>query len=170
MKEIKINEMNDYDLFKIREWKVQIKCHWKDGPVDTVGLKLMEKRHSAIYYRTFDGDGSLFNDIRRNWMKKVDTKDNWMFVYTYPEDQIKHNLRLSYFSCNFIDYGIRDHGVYGLMLAMISIVDGVYHIFDMFPEENLFDWIEVSFAPFDRGYYNFGSKYALSSMLFDRRK
>ena len=162
--------MDNYHLFEIKEWKVQIKCHWRNNPVDMVGVKDVGKRHDEIFHRIFAGGDSLFNKIRMNWMKKTHTTDNWMFVYSNYDSHLDDYQMISFFSCNFIDYGIRCHGVYGLMQATICIVDGVYHIFDMFPEEILFDWIEVSFAPIDRGYYNFRSKYALSSMLFDRRK
>lgn len=162
--------MDRYDLLEMKEWKILIKCHWRNKPVDPVGFEDILEKHETIYQKTFDNDDSLFDKIRKDCMKKLDTTDNWMFIYNNLNAHLDDYQMISSFSCNFIDYGIRYHGVCGLVQAMICIVDGVYHIFDMIPGETLFDWIEISFAPIDHGYYNFRSRYALESMLFDRRK
>lgn len=153
------------------EWRIMVRCFWKDKPIDSDKFVRLVAFHKDIYTSLLGEDGLLASALRKSRDLLGVNMDSWAFKLMKSQTVLDDFQMASFVSCNFIVNDGAGLGPDALASVLFRLACSVYRIFDMPEADTMLNFIEVSFTPVDDcGNYNFLSRWTIEESLVCKRR
>lgn len=153
------------------DWRIMVKCFWKDKPIETDKFARLVAFHKDIYTSLLGEDGLMASALRKSRDSLGVSLDSWAFKLMKPQTNLDDFQMVSFISCNFIVNDGCGMGADALASVLFRLACSVYRIFDMPEADTMLNFVEVSFTPIDDcGNYNFLSRWTIEENLVCKRR